>query len=181
VQTLPNSISADGSIIVGQSTFKAGSGSYDEAFRWAAGVTTRLGAGRYSQAMDISPDGSLIVGGHVTGDDGAWFWTSETGYRPIQDWLEGMNVSGLEGWNLTSANGVSLDGQWIVGHGLHEGRTEGWALNVPRYKKFTEGMSGGPITQAVPEPATFVLAAIALLGVLIHRRYYPRGLSSTTN
>src|SRR5262249_40357974 len=36
----------------------------------------------------------------------------------------------LSGWLLTEANGISADGQIIVGSGTHSGRGEGWIARL---------------------------------------------------
>ena len=108
------SISANGSVVVGQSESATGT----EAFRWENGVITGLGylpTNVYSSdARGVSADGSVIVGtsGHYTGTNpynginttGAFKWTQSTGMVFLGD-----------GGGSSGAHGVSSDGSVIVG------------------------------------------------------------------
>ncbi len=49
----------------------------------------------------------------------AFVWTQADGMQSLRDVLMANGVTGLAGWELTDANGVSADGQWIVGSGLN--------------------------------------------------------------
>jgi uncharacterized membrane protein len=168
INTWPQGMSADGSLIAGFSTFRAGlSAMWDEAFIWTAATgSVNLGAGRHTVAWDVSPDGSVVVGGNFIGSEaGAFFWTSETGTVNIQSWLSQVSAADLDGWNLTHAMGVSADGQTIVGTGTHFGETEAWAITVPRFKKFTQGDIGLSV-HSVPEPSSVVLVIVAVACLL---------------
>jgi probable HAF family extracellular repeat protein len=143
-------ISADGSTIAGSSG--------GIASRWTAqGDRILLGdlaGGReLSVAYDTSADGSVIVGWGETAFDGsisttqAFHWTADTGLVNLRDFLITNGATGLDGWTLTEARGVSWDGLTIVGTGAHNGVTEAWVATIP-------------------EPATVVLAVVAALGVI---------------
>jgi probable HAF family extracellular repeat protein len=98
-------ISADGSTIVGY----AHSYLQWEAFRWTAeGGMIGLGIlpGQFrSVALDVSGDGSVIVGRST---DRAFRWTTEDGIMALESSSSG--VSPREAW------GISRDGNCIVGH-----------------------------------------------------------------
>jgi len=102
-------ISADGSIVVGESHSTLGW----EAFRWQNGVMTGLGdlPGSFfsSRAYGVSTDGSVIVGESFSGPAG-----NVEGFR----WQNGVmtGLGDLPGSFFSSrAYGVSADGSVIVG------------------------------------------------------------------
>jgi probable HAF family extracellular repeat protein len=154
------SVSANGSIIVGQIGIPASPGSQDirrEAFRWTAatgaiGLGDLAGGRIQSIAFDTSADGSVIVGRGETFFDedrdppvteAAFYWTAESGMLNLQDLLVSLGATNLDGWQLVEAESVSADGLTIVGSGLHNGRTEGWVATIP-------------------EPSTIALAALSV-------------------
>jgi probable HAF family extracellular repeat protein len=94
--TMANSISANGSVIVGSST------SF-EVVKWEDSVITSLGSGR---AYSVSGDGSVIVG--VSSSSSAFRWTSSTG-------MSGLNGLPNGGTFSSGATAVSSNGQVIVG------------------------------------------------------------------
>jgi autotransporter-associated beta strand protein/probable HAF family extracellular repeat protein len=93
--------SADGSVIVGQSTNAANSG---QAFRWSGGVMIGLSGGI---ATGVSADGNVIVGDtlDVFGQSQAFRWVGGT-----MSGLAPLNVLGF-----SHASGVSADGSITVG------------------------------------------------------------------
>lgn len=113
-------ISADGQVIIGVSENAAGD---SEAFRWtqAGGI---IGLGSLSGHADTSAsatsaDGSVIVGQASNGtSEVAFYWRQATGMRRVQDWLSDDGVD-VGTWRLTAANGVSADGQTVVGTGYN--------------------------------------------------------------
>jgi probable HAF family extracellular repeat protein len=132
-------VNADGSVVVGFSN-ASGTGTNLEAFRWTqAGGMVGLGflPGRtFSVAFAVNGDGTVVVGGRInaTGpSDEAFRWTQTDGMKSVQALLTARGVS-TTGWTLTSAKGVSADGQVIVGFGTDpNGQEEGWIarLSVP--------------------------------------------------
>lgn len=111
--------SANGSVIVGYSD--------QEAFRWTA-ADGLVGLGGLaegvirSQANAVSADGAVVVGtslslnrpgGNAT--DEAFIWTAANGMQRLFDVLVYQGVTGLDGWLLLSATGISADGTTIVG------------------------------------------------------------------
>jgi uncharacterized membrane protein len=156
-------VSADGSVVVGFNGFPtvpAGSSNFhSEAFRWteATGMVSLgdLPGGRVrSTAYDVSADGSVIVGsGEILASGGesvpaAFYWTADNGMLNLRDVLVAGGATGLDGWTLTEARGVSYDGLTIVGTGVHNGVTEAFVANIP-------------------EPDTILLAALAAAGMLV--------------
>jgi probable HAF family extracellular repeat protein len=135
-------ISADGIWAVGAGRSAAGS----EAMRWSD-ATGMLPLGilpgtAWSAAIDVSGDGSIIVG---TSDEVAFLWDEAHGMRDLKQVLQQDFALDLTGWSLTRARGVSLDGLTIVGEGLNpQGRTEGWVA-------------------VIPEPSTAALLAVGLV------------------
>jgi uncharacterized membrane protein len=155
-------VSADGSFIVGQSSHPLPVGSTDlraEAFRWteASGMVSLgdLPGGRIiSNANDVSADGSVIVGsGETSFENGvsiseAFYWTSATGMLNLRNVLISAGATGLDGWTLSEARGVSWDGFTVVGSGINpSGAIEAFVATVP-------------------EPSTIMLGIIAALGLL---------------
>lgn len=113
------SISANGLVIVGQSTSLSAKESFpsgQEAFRWSAeGGMVALGdipgGDFFSSASDVSADGDVVVGYGRPGQgvQSAFRWTSTTGLVQLSD-LAGGDVYG-------GASAVSADGNVAVGQG----------------------------------------------------------------
>jgi probable HAF family extracellular repeat protein len=102
-------VSADGSVIVGQS----GNANADvEAFRWTAAGMTGLGfappSSRFSWALDVTPDGSTVVGGS-NGSNGNlhhFRWTPQSGMVTLSEPPDIL---------YSKAEAVSDDGHVVVG------------------------------------------------------------------
>lgn len=99
-------VSHDGSVIVGR-----GDSGSPAPFRWTStGGMQSLGIGT-GWAIDVSGDGSIVVGGGVSDRGGEAFrWTSAGGVQWLGD-LGGPASSSV-------AEGVSADGSTVVGAGL---------------------------------------------------------------
>jgi probable HAF family extracellular repeat protein len=134
------SISANGSVVVGQSESASGT----EAFRWENGVMTGLGYLpaniNFSDARGVSDDGSVIVGSsayyHNSNTIGAYKWTKSAG----------MVFLGDNGWS-SGAMGVSADGSVIVGSNWRpDGEACRWTTtgrqDIGYYQSFAYGVSG---------------------------------------
>ena len=105
IQSRANAVSADGTVIVGDSydtnTFLS------HAFRWKAGMAQDLGnlGGGESFAMATSSDGSVVIGlSRFIG-----------GFHPFRWTAAGMQDLGDLGGNWATASGVSADGSVVVG------------------------------------------------------------------
>lgn len=123
-QSYANAVSADGSVIVGDSD--------GQAFRWtqADGMVglDPLRRGGNSGTLAVSADGSVVVGGGFN----AFYWTQAGGVRPLRDMLVNDLGLDLNGWTLSRANGVSADGLTIVGDGIDpRGFDEAWIAHIP--------------------------------------------------
>jgi probable HAF family extracellular repeat protein len=114
VGSLARGISADGSVVIGESEGTAGS----EAFRWTpaggiAGLGFLPGGAAPSAARGASADGSVIVGASTDGG----------GVRRAFRWSAGV-MTGLDAQScsdcepVTEGWGVSLDGLVVVGSSL---------------------------------------------------------------
>jgi hypothetical protein len=66
----------------------------------------------------------------------------------LKDLLISNGATGLDGWLLTEATGVSYDGQTVVGTGIHNGVTQAFVATVP-------------------EPSTIILAIIVAAVLLV--------------
>jgi probable HAF family extracellular repeat protein len=126
-------VSADGSVVVGVAL---NSNRVNEAFRWTSSTGLRsLGFptnSNHSQAYGVSADGSVVVG-WAGGPIGAHavVWSEATGMQWLLDVLLAGGATGLDGWNLVSATGISADGQWVVGSGVGpSGRFEAFLANI---------------------------------------------------
>jgi probable HAF family extracellular repeat protein len=160
IESEANRVSADGSVIVGQSgTLPPGSITVrQEAFRWTqsdgmVALRDLPGQRLFSQAFDVSADGSVIVGAADLFEGGttvnrAFYWTPANGMLSLRDALISAGVANLDGWTLNVARGVSYDGLTIVGTGIHNGVSEAWVATIP-------------------EPSTLVLGALLLAGAVI--------------
>jgi uncharacterized membrane protein len=108
-----------------------------------------LPGGEYrSLAIDVTADGSTVVGWSVSdlGEE-AFYWQSISGMRPLSDVLINDYGLDLNGWTLNHASAISPDGAVIVGNGTNPaGIREAWIA-------------------VIPEPGTFVLAAIGAAGI----------------
>ena len=120
------------------------------------GLGTAVPEETEARALDVSSEGSVIVGSLVLGDvfSGgelvAMIWDPINGQRVLQDVLA-PDVD-LTGWVLMQATGVSDDGLTIVGTGRNpQGVTEGWVV-------------------VIPEPSTTLLLALGLVGLAHVRR-----------
>lgn len=116
VESTGGHVSADGATLVGfsGSNFGDPANITGEAFRWTqSGGMVALGdlpgASFYSEALDISADGSIVVGvsDAATGWPSAYRWTQAGGMVALGDLAGGVFSS--------SAFGISADGGTIVG------------------------------------------------------------------
>ncbi|MCA9280354.1 MAG: hypothetical protein KDA34_14790, partial [Phycisphaerales bacterium] len=62
----------------------------------------------------------------------AFYWTEMLGMVNLKDHLVSLGATGLDGWTLESARGVSADGLTITGIGFNpQGLKEGWVAHIP--------------------------------------------------
>jgi uncharacterized membrane protein len=136
-----------------------------EAFRWtqAGGM---VGLGTSSVANAVNADGTVLVGYSV--GIGAFRWTQAGGMESVQALLTAKGVS-TTGWTLERAQGVSADGQVIVGIGTDpNGRTQGWIARL------------GPPPALQVTPATNIVAAAAQGGGIFSPSSFDYQLGATT-
>ena len=145
-------VSADGSVVVG---FSSG-----EAFRWTqatglVGLGDLPGGEFYSSARVVSADGTVVVGVSAGAlEHEAFLWDEVNGMRSLRDVLVAQGDN-LTGWHHLTAQGVSADGQTIVGWGINpRGQTEGWLARLGRPSE-------------VAEPSTVTLLGIGSLAMLL--------------
>ena len=132
VSAAADSVSRDGSVVVGYSTNPS---SHQRAFRWTrqtgmmALVSTTAVLGDVI-ATAVSGDGRTVVGwGNTLAGETALVWDEAHGIRRLVDVLKLDYQTTLTGWTLSRATGISEDGRTMVGFGVNpDGSTEGWAL-----------------------------------------------------
>jgi probable HAF family extracellular repeat protein len=121
-------------VVVGRSYLPGGA---QEAFRWTetggmVGLGDLPGGLHSSVAHAISADGSTIVGFSSGDPGGAFIWDEEHGMRDLKVLLEDEFGFDLSEWSrLTTAHGISDDGQTIVGGGSRGSVTEAWVAHIP--------------------------------------------------
>lgn len=169
VASQASGISPDSSMIVGFL--------HQDAIKWTEreGIVSLghfEGAG-WAHALDLSADGSLIVG-YNSFDKGqvAFIWTQREGMQPLQDVLSDAGVD-LKGWALRYATGISDDGRTIVGWGHNPaGEPEAFIVRISQPADLNgDGQVGGidlgillgqwgfcigclaPVTPPIPCPA----------------------------
>jgi probable HAF family extracellular repeat protein len=109
--SIPHSVSADGSVVVGESLSPQG---YSEAFRWTSssgmvGLGYRPAGGAWSNACGVSADGSVVVGRSWPTSSGAptaFRWTVSGG---------GVALGYVPGGSDSEAHSASADGSVVVG------------------------------------------------------------------
>ncbi len=167
-------VNADGSVVVGWSDISNSSAVH--AFRWteSSGIGTMqdLGTlgGTNSRAFGVNADGSVVVGRASVTDTSSdhafrWYATSETTgkMQSVEDWITDNGGSPLATGNtLTVANGVSDDGNVVVGIGQLNGRDQAFIARVtpepvetlpPTEETPTPPVVPPPVIAGTPEPA----------------------------
>ncbi len=194
-------VSADGNIVVGQSSSPAG----PQAFRWTqatgmVGLGDLPGGNFSSEARGVSSDGSVIVGeADSAGGSEAFRWTAPGGMqglghvqpgntgRALATSADGSVIVGQDGgaFYWTQSGGMrSLTELLINDYGLGPQLT-GWSLFEARdisddgrviigYGTSPTGESGGWIA-IIPEPSAVVFALLAPLFVTVALRLIPNG------
>jgi probable HAF family extracellular repeat protein len=128
-----NAVSSDGAAVVGDAQW----GTTTHAIRWTAGPGMIdlgvIAGGGASSASAVNSDGSVIVGVcSLGGVDHAFLWTQQAGMVDLKSYLISLGATGLSGWSLDSATGISADGNTIVGTGTNpSGRQEGYYAVIP--------------------------------------------------
>lgn len=122
-------VSYDGSVVVGVSS--------GQAFRWTEETGMVLLGGLpgqrvLSEAYDVTPDGTMVVGWAATElFETAMVWDEVRGMRNLNVVLTDLGVD-LTGWHLSSVRAVSADGLTVVGSGRNpSGVSEAWVAVIP--------------------------------------------------
>ncbi|MFN0012121.1 MAG: immunoglobulin domain-containing protein [Phycisphaerales bacterium] len=156
-ESYANGVSADGTTVVGTSLVQRvidpdtmDTALFYTAFSHTGFAMTPLlslaGELGFSEALDASADGSIVVG---SGDGGS----SETGSsatiwiggapQDVKDMLvavltaAGRSTASLDNWSLTSCTAISDDGAWLAGEGLFMGVAQGWVAHRVEEPNFT--------------------------------------------
>jgi len=127
-----NAVSPDGSIVVG--TSDASPGPDREAFRWSdeTGIQGlgQLAGGFGTRALDVSADGSVVVGRADSPTGDAFLWSEAAGMQNLEAVL-GPTLPA--NWDLRRATAVSRDGLTVVGTGENpSGDLEAFKADITR-------------------------------------------------
>ena len=159
-------VSADGSVIVG---FMRNS-DVSESFRWGSTID-RLGQMPFgwgasfiypfNEATGVSGNGAVVIGfGAIDSRIEPFVWNETSGFQILRDILLAGGAALPDGFVLYAANGISADGNTIVGQGQHaDGRWEAWLAQLD-----------GPAVVPVPAALPLFATAVAGLGLLARRR-----------
>ena len=84
----------------------------------------------------ISADGTVVVGRDFNFEPGekslAWIWDDAHGKRPFDEVIETTAGLDLSDWRIRSANGISADGQTIIGYALDpDDQRVGFVTGIP--------------------------------------------------
>jgi uncharacterized membrane protein len=141
-------VSADGTTVVGYSGTNIGG----EAIRWtrATGIERidlAPGGVQHSQAVDVTANGSLILGQATIGDPRSlvFLWSQHMGMKSIRALLDERGIDST-GWTFEQAVAISNDGQVMVGNGHYLNRAAAWLVDF----------------SPVPEPDTANLACVSM-------------------
>jgi probable HAF family extracellular repeat protein len=104
-------ISADGSTVVGESSWVFGQVGYTEACYWNSSGVHGIGGGPGQMAFGASANGSVIVGTGLNSNNVAFRW--ENGLT--------TGLGGAVGGSFIWAEDVSADGSVVVGYGSSDG------------------------------------------------------------
>lgn len=157
-----NGVSEDQKTFVGTKFFP-GQNTDRRAAIWTANSETLIpllpGDGVTMEGLALSGDGSIVVGkanvpvGPIYGDIevAAFIWDAVNGTRLLTAVAEESIPDWNSLWDLDSANAISPDGRFVVGHGCLDGETvEPWFMELPptvslRIKLPEETLSVGDI------------------------------------
>jgi uncharacterized membrane protein len=153
-------VSADGQVAVGQGSANV-LGVPTTSVMWTNGTVTDLGlpsGANFGQANSVSGDGAVVVGfnnfaaGGTRGQQ-SYIWTEQTGMVDLKGFLIARGATGLSGWTLWDATGISSDGKTIVGIGYDPQN---------HFQAFVA---------TIPEPSSIFLAVVGSLALLAWGKY----------
>ena len=132
-------VSGDGSVIVG---YGSSGSSPRQAFRWTESTGMAWleplppaipGEASGAVAHDVCGNGSIMVGlvERWPLNERAAIWTSPDNPQLLSDYLVSGGATGLSGWTLNAAVGISADCTTVVGYGLNpQGHSEAFVANI---------------------------------------------------
>jgi uncharacterized membrane protein len=140
--TFAESVSSDGSVIVGMSRSENSADTPlsphvpGEAFRHTrfegmVGLGDLPGGEFHSRAIDVSSDGRVIIGfGHSAKGKESFVWDADS--NAMRSLFDALVADGLDlsEWSELKANAISDDGSTIVGSGTHNGKREAFAARI---------------------------------------------------
>ena len=179
--SIATAVSADGEVVVGNSTSTA-SGILDlEAFRWTQATGMQplgdLPGGNYiSEALGVSGDGKIVVGRSAVaiGDAGVdvfapFIWDEFNGMRDLRTVFADLGLV-LPNLVLTSANAISDDGLTVTGSGTSVFRTPGGDLRTEAWVgTFPESFFSAPVNIPILSPVMFGIFALILVFIVAYR------------
>ena len=126
-------VSADGRVLLIASWGYQGGNPFWSADTGLVWLGDLSGGPNRTEGKALSADGSVIVGSSWSASGAeAFVWDATNGMRSLRALLVDQHGLDLTGWTLVSANGVSDDGQTIVGTGVNPGgHTEAWIATLP--------------------------------------------------
>ncbi|MFC7339408.1 hypothetical protein ACFQY0_19605 [Haloferula chungangensis] len=122
--------SYDGAVIVGYGTPGT---SINHGVIWTdsgmQSVGDLPGGAEACRLYDVNADGTIAVGlGNDETGRAAVIWDADNGLRKLSTLISGLGID-LSGWKLETAQGISADGDVIVGNGTNPaGKKEAWRL-----------------------------------------------------
>ena len=140
--TAARAISDDGQVVAGDAlgpyTSAPNERRKTQALIWSESQGLRglgfLPGTGYSQTVDISADG-LVVVGNAWAEDGIthpFRWTQGTGMLSVEQWLAGNGIALPEGTVLLAVTAVSADGSVLAGN--LKDYTDGWVVRVQPHR-----------------------------------------------
>ena len=167
-------MTGDGAVIIGRAENASG---FDEAYRWSeSSGMVGLGTlnGNVSEVKNMNANGSVIIGrafSDSTDYSEAFRWTQATGTKSVLGLVADAGVN-VNNWQLTDANGVSADGNIVIGKGTHNGVETAYVANLAKGGLTTPTDLGNSL-QTVQQTAQQVAA--------VTRSYAPSGLFLAQN
>ncbi|MEX2218420.1 MAG: GC-type dockerin domain-anchored protein [Phycisphaerales bacterium] len=133
-------VSTDGGTVAGY--YKNAPGNDHSAYVWRAWRTPQRidipdlpGGADRATANALSGDGAKVAGwGTGSAGQEALIWDETRGTQNLREALIADGAGSVAGWVLTSATGVSANGQVIVGYGTNPaGQVRAWRVTWPCY------------------------------------------------
>ncbi|HYV84291.1 MAG TPA: thrombospondin type 3 repeat-containing protein [Patescibacteria group bacterium] len=133
LESSAETISRNGKYVSGYGTVAEGR----MAFRWSVDEGMRPlgeipGGAFMSWGRAVSDGGDVAGVSSGPGGDEAMLWTPDLGMVPVAPLLRLFGATGLDGWRLSSVEGIAADGRTLVGSGTDpDGRNHAWVATLP--------------------------------------------------